>query len=264
MRSDVPPAARPGDGHAVYDIALRMRIAALWGESALRSPPHPSIALASSHDAIEAIGRLRYKLCIERDRKHDRHMDHARRLFIEPIDDLSLQIYAHVEGRLVAAIRLSRGQDAIFDPQLAGMLHAFTPATPPFADCLTVSRLVARVQPNARAQLAELIRFAYAMGAATGIARFMVFGVPPADIDLLEQLGCVSTGAILAGPAAEDMAIRAIRMHDRGDRGQVERATRYVGPAAADDDMSSLAGEGKAGRIGAGACHLTAARHLPS
>lgn len=274
------PSCQQGSRRAVYDIARRMRIASLWGERSLHSPPHPTVALATSHAEVEAIGRLRYELLFEGSRNCDPHMDHARRLFIEPLDDLSLHVCARVEGRLMAAVRLSRGQDAIFDPQMAAMLRASVPAMPPFADCLTVSQLVVRCDRGARAQIAGLIRFAYRIGLATGMARFAVFGTQPSHRSLFERLGGVPTGSLIADPTAGEMAILALRMHDRDhlqaigsplltelDRyrqEQAERKDEEVGATAAAGGLSGVPDQDKARRFAAGACHLTGALHLPS
>lgn len=206
---------RHGGNREVYALAQRMRLLSRWGEGILHASADPAISLATSHDEIAAIGRLRYERFIERDHQSDRNADNARRLLLEPVDDLSLHICVRIDGCCVAAIRLSKGQDAIDDPQLSSVLRSCGVATEPFADCLTLSRLVVRPDRSARSRIAALLKFSYGIGLMTGTARLGIFRTRPGLIGFFERFGCVFTGATVTDPVAGDMAILALRMHDR-------------------------------------------------
>jgi hypothetical protein len=90
--------------------------------------PISSIRLAETGEELLQIGRLRYALFVERDGKPYRHADPARRVFLEPIDDCSLNFFATIGNDCVAAVRLTRALDTPCDGQLSrlgGAVRAF-------------------------------------------------------------------------------------------------------------------------------------------
>jgi hypothetical protein len=60
-----------------------------------------------------------------RDGKAYAHADRARRCFLEPIDEVSLNFQARKGDRVLAAVRLTHAKDALGDPQMARLLKGF-------------------------------------------------------------------------------------------------------------------------------------------
>ncbi|WP_199092573.1 hypothetical protein [Bosea sp. ASV33] len=134
---------------------------------------------------MQRLGRLRYELFVERDGKSD-EADHASESFIETIGNLSRNLQATDHQRCLAAVRLTRGRDALIDRQLSAILLDRELARPPDNDCLLLSRLTVRRELRARLHIPDLFRHTYSIGSIQG-ARYAsrpTFSTAPSEAEV--------------------------------------------------------------------------------
>ena len=191
----------------------RLRLASHWGAEALRPSKFPSIGLAQSPKDLERLGRLRYELFVERDGKGYAAV-HASGSFLEKIDDLSLNLQATDHQRCLAAVRLTKGQDALTDRQLSAILLNCELARPPYSDCLVLSRLIVRPESRARFNIPDLFRRTYRIGLMQG-AQYAFIATRPALISMFERFGFVQSGRWLLDPIAGELHILVLQLRDR-------------------------------------------------
>ena len=80
--------------------------------------PAESRYLSDDLGTLRAIGRLRYDLFIERDGKKYEHADHRNRLFLEPVDFVSLNFSTGTKDSRVLSVRLTHAHDTRDDNHL--------------------------------------------------------------------------------------------------------------------------------------------------
>ncbi|WP_439605039.1 hypothetical protein, partial [Shinella sp.] len=149
-----------------------------WPRSAFTAHRFPAIGCASTNDALNLIGSLRYDLFIERDGKAYAGADHQNRRFLEPVDGYSLNFQVLHRGAPIAAVRLTRAEDAIHDPHLGRIVeHAGLDARD-LRQTVVNSRLAVRPETRARLQIPLLFRHMYRIGVLSGAAYCLVAARP--------------------------------------------------------------------------------------
>lgn len=177
-------------------------------------PPHVGISIARTLAEIEAIGRLRYAFFIERDRKPYLHADHRARIFLEPIDRLSLNFQACAARRCAASLRLSWANDCKADIQLRQTIERSRLAEFELLNTLVASRFVIGDAANARLMIIHLFRHVYEIGLTSG-ARFCLMSTRPALAGLFERLGFFSEERPYADPVAGELQAFKLDLLDR-------------------------------------------------
>lgn len=197
------------------DTAHRLRLASLWGIDCFQPSKYFSITLAHTQKDLKNIGRLRYQLFVERDHKAYA-ADHSNSVFLEPIDNLSLNIQAIDAGheKCLATVRLTRGQDGMADRQLAAILTNCELAKPPYTNCVLLSRLTVRPEPQARSCITDLMCHTYSLGLRQG-ARYALLATRPSLIPMFRRFGSVPTGRRLHDPVASDLEILVLDLLNR-------------------------------------------------
>lgn len=205
-----PCTCRDAEGDAVRLVTLSQ----LWGNAALGRSPNLAIRAATNSRELHAIGRLRYRLFVERGRESFVHASHGDGWLLEPIDTASLNLWAGPERRCLAAARLTQGADAITDTRLAAMLRRSALPEAEHPHCLVLSRLAIRHQASARPLAQALARHAYRVGLEAG-ADTALLASRPADIVFFTRLGFRPSGAAWTEPGVGELRCLTLAMRDR-------------------------------------------------
>lgn len=210
--ASIPPSHDLPDRFA--DTLHKQRLMSLWGGDALEPSKYSSIGTAHTRIQLQNIGRLRYELFVERDRKAY-EADHDIGMFLEPIDDLSLNIHCTDEERCYSAVRLTRGQDGMADRQLAAILTNCDLVKSPYADCVLLSRLSVRPDLRSRTSILDLMRHTYSVGLRQRV-RYALLATRSSLIPMFERFGSETTGRHLQDPVAGRLEILALDLLNRG------------------------------------------------
>uniref|UniRef100_A0A9E7ZHT3 N-acyl amino acid synthase FeeM catalytic core domain-containing protein n=1 Tax=Bosea sp. NBC_00436 TaxID=2969620 RepID=A0A9E7ZHT3_9HYPH len=174
---------------------------------------YPAIGVADTKKCLEAIGRLRYELFVQRDGKKYECADHEAAIFLEPIDAVSLNFQATDHQRCLATVRMTWAQDALGDKHLS---KAVTNSGLPDADLsITVlnSRLALRPEMRAKLYLTEMFRTVYRSGHMNG-ARYCLVAARPSLSELYIRFGFRDTQRRYLDEVGGEMAITKLDLHD--------------------------------------------------
>lgn len=175
---------------------------------------YPSIGVARSSKCIEAIGRLRYELFIRRDGKKYAYADHAKALFLEPVDRFSLNFQATDHQRCLASVRMTWARDARDDGQLAkAVVHAGL-SDAELSITVINSRLAIRDEMRAKLSLTEMFRSVYRSGYLNG-ARYCLVGTRLNIVDLYLRFGFCEIGGRYLDDISGNMTVVKLDLHDR-------------------------------------------------
>ena len=181
-----------------------------WPPSAIHSE-HDSISIARSERDLRDIGALRYELYVERDGKRYGGADHGARTFLEPIDAVSLNFQARIDGRLLAAVRGVRAEDAMHDPHLRLLLAEIH--VDDIDTAVVCSRFAVRSEHRARAMIKPMFQHVYRAGILSG-GRDCILGARADLVGIFERFGFRQTRAHVVDPIANDIKILTMDMHD--------------------------------------------------
>ena len=184
---------------------------------------HPTVNIARKEADLNDIGRLRYELYIERDGKRYSSVEYAARQFLEPIDRVSLNFQARHMGRLLAAVRLVRAEDAILDPHLGLLVEAYRPCD--IARTVVNSRLAVLPEHRARAVIIPMFQEVYRCGLLAG-AKECLLGTRDELVSIFERFGFVRTETVVVDPVAKHMNVLCLQLDN------VEYLTRINSPLA--------------------------------
>jgi hypothetical protein len=186
----------------------------LWGAGALGLDRSLAISAATTSKELHDIGQFRYRLFVERDGEACEHANRSEGLLLEPIDTISLNLWAHANGRCLAAARITQGADAVSDPRLAAMLrHSGLPRTA-YPTCLVLSRVAVRQKAQAQALVPALARRAYRTGLEAG-ATVALIASPAARTERFERLGFTPSGTTWTDPGTGELRCLLLRLRDR-------------------------------------------------
>lgn len=174
---------------------------------------YPAIGVANTKKCLEAIGRLRYDLFVQRDGKRYECADHEAAIFLEPIDAVSLNFQATDHQRCLATVRMTWAQDALGDKHLS---EAVKNSGLPDADLsITVlnSRLALRPEMRAKLYLTEMFRTVYRSGHVNG-ARYCLVAARPSLSKLYIRFGFRDTQRRYVDEVGGEMAITKLDLHD--------------------------------------------------
>lgn len=201
----------------VNDDAVRMvTLSQLWGSGALGRSANPAIRAVTSSKELHAIGRLRYRLFVERDGESSAYANHGEGWLLEPVDAASLNLWAGPKRRCFAAIRLTQGADAISDPQLAATLRHSALPQADYSSCLVLSRLAIRREARAQAFAPALARHAYRVGLEVG-ASTALLASRLADAASFAHLGFKPSGAAWSEPGVGELRCLTLALRDRAN-----------------------------------------------
>ncbi|MGV7212206.1 N-acyl amino acid synthase FeeM domain-containing protein [Bradyrhizobium sp. UFLA05-112] len=175
----------------------REELARRWPKQAL--PRAGQVSVAKSAAELEAIGRLRYDLYVERDQKAYAHADHVRRCLLEPVDDVSLNFQVKQDDRLLAAVRVTWAPDALLDLHLRPLVEGARIAC--LSTAVVNSRFVVRPELRARAVIVPLFCEVYRTGMLAG-ATCCVIGTRSDLVGIFERFGFRETGFHIRDPIA--------------------------------------------------------------
>jgi hypothetical protein len=159
-----------------------------WPAEAFAPSADRSVAVAQTRREMLAIGRLRYELFVARDGKAYPHADHDARSFVEPVDCLSLNFWAHDGDDCLAAVRLTRAVDALGAAQISELIDRAGLSAAELRKTVVNSRMVVRDNLRARMRVTELFRLIYRAGLLSGATRCLI-GVRPSLSPLYERFG---------------------------------------------------------------------------
>lgn len=209
--SDVPVASVRSSSVGRRTLGDRTLGRPDWPVEILRSQTR-SVSIAKTHSDIRAIARLRYELYIARDRKPYGSADHDRRLFIDAIDDVSLNFQANRDDVLLAAVRLTMARDALRDPQTALVIKAAD--TTNLAKTSVTSRLAVRPIMSARRVIVPMFQEIYRCGLVIGIEHSLL----ATRLELrgiFERFGFRMTGRSFDDPVAGTLHVLRLDLIDR-------------------------------------------------
>jgi predicted GNAT family N-acyltransferase len=176
-----------------------------------RTQDSSAVTVAGSWVELEAIGRLRYALYVERDGKSYAHADHHRKILIDEVDSVSLNFYFKSHGRILAAVRLTRAVDALHDPQLALVLAGIPKQR--LANVVVNARLVVEPSMKGRKAVVPMLEEVYRAGLISG-ARRCLLSTRPMLARMFEKFGFLTTGVVFEDPVAGSMCVLCLDLHD--------------------------------------------------
>ncbi|MBI5129070.1 MAG: hypothetical protein HZA66_06485 [Rhodopseudomonas palustris] len=185
-------------------------LASVWPSAAMTSGD-ARIGIARTRADLISVGRLRYERYVAREGKQYGCTDHVGKTFIEPLDRLSLNFFATVNGRVAGAVRLVRASDAPADRHLALLVEAARPADP--ATTVVNSRFAVRPEMAARALIVPMFQQVYRSGLLAG-ARQCLLATRTELIPLFGKFGFVPLGRTLNDPVAGHLEILALDAFD--------------------------------------------------
>jgi len=186
-----------------------------WRNAASLQLSGTKVKVATSASDLLLIGKLRYEYFIARDGKPYTHADHTARSLIEPVDRRSLNFYVEIDNKLVAAVRLSRSEDAVLDEQLSAAIAHSSLDKERLHSTVLNSRLVVREETRARLCVPELFRMVYRAGRLAG-AQHCVAAARPSVIPLFQRFGFVVQPGSYACNVAGTMRVAVLDSLDHG------------------------------------------------
>lgn len=198
--------------------------------AAATAPVSEHISIARSAPELDDIAQLRYALYIERDGKRYAAVDHAARKFIEPIDQVSLNFQARIDGRLLSSVRGTRAEDALHDEHLRLLLEEYPPGC--IAGTVVCSRFATREEHRARSLIKPMFQAVFSAGLNAG-ARNCILGTRIELIGMFERFGFKRTNRYVRDPVASDIHVLHFDMRDIAymrsiDSPLVEQAKRHL------------------------------------
>lgn len=181
-----------------------------WPASALPAPG-ALISVAQGRDEIEAIGRLRYELYVARDGKAYAHADHARRSFLDAVDNVSLNFQAKRDDHLLSAVRLTWADDAADDPQLARLVRSS--GLRRLSGVVVNSRFIVKPSPGGHRLVVPMLQQVYRAGLIAG-ARYCYLATRPQLASFFERCGFKPVDATFADPIAGPMRLLCLELHN--------------------------------------------------
>lgn len=188
--------------------------AARWPDEKLGYSKYPAIGVARTRDQMLNVGKLRYELFVERDGKDYGHADRERHVFLEPIDDLSLNFHASYHQRCLAAVRLTWAIDADIDQHLARIVDSSGLSDEDLPRTVLNSRLAIREEMRARLHLPELFRTVYRAGFLNG-AKYCLLAARPSLSGLFHRFGFREQHKQIQDPTAGELVILRFELDDR-------------------------------------------------
>lgn len=208
MDLQVAPATATAAQYAATAPATR------WPHEELGYSKYPAIGVARTRNQMLNVGKLRYELFIERDGKGYGHADRERRVFLEPIDELSLNFHASYHQRCLAAVRLTWAIDAGIDQHLARIVDSSGLSDEDLPKTVLNSRLAIREEMRARLHLPELFRTVYRAGFLNG-AKYCLLAARPSLSGLFHRFGFREQHQQIQDPTAGDLVILRLELGDR-------------------------------------------------
>lgn len=187
-----------------------------WPEGVIDELRYPAMGVAQTEEDLAEIGRLRYELFIDRDGKRYAHANHETKTFLEPVDQLSLNFIARLQGRCAVAVRATWANDTIADPHLEQVVAQANLDAGALDRTIVNSRLAARPSMSARNLIPSLFQsmFKVALGAD---ARFCIAATRPGLVSLFERFGFypVDCRRPYFDEVAGWMSVLLLDLHDR-------------------------------------------------
>jgi predicted GNAT family N-acyltransferase len=180
----------------------------------LIAPMMSSIAIAETERELLQIGRLRYELFVERDGKSYCDADNDRRLFLEPVDQCSLNFFGAIGNDCVVAVRSTRVQDAGGDQQLCRLVEQSGLPADQVSTTVICSRLVVCDRIRARVLIPELFRHVYRAALASGMTN-SILAARPSLISIFERFGFLAASSAYLDEIAGPMVIMKLDLLDR-------------------------------------------------
>jgi hypothetical protein len=170
--------------------------------------------LAEGIETLRAIGRLRYELFIERDGKKYEHADHRNRLFLEPVDFVSLNFSAGTPASRWMAVRLTRAEDVMSDRHLNLIVENCGLDEQQLARTVITSRFAVRDDNDAKLQIPNVWRDVYEAGLRIG-AEYCLLAARKQVLALFTRFGFVRVGEPYVDPVAGVMQVMRLDALDR-------------------------------------------------
>lgn len=191
----------------LLDRRVETTVLGSWSERVTNDPAIAPYLLAGTR--LEAFGRLRYQLFVERDGKAYAHADHANRVLLEPADRVSLNFGVAKNGECLVGVRLTKGTDADIDEQLSNLLARFGEL--PTAHVMLNSRMTVGMagQMFIPAVLRQVYRAALLSDALYGLIAARASVAP-----LFQRFGYIARGTIHT-PVAGELVALCLDLYDR-------------------------------------------------
>jgi hypothetical protein len=194
-------------GHFEVLLGNRMEI---WPETIFRNVRN-DIRIAATADEILDIGKLRYSLYVDRDRKLYEHADHRQLTLIEPVDTKSLNFYAGNRSGLRAAVRVSRAAHALNDPLLAPLMTGVKAKN--IGQTVVCSRFVVEPSLSARKTIVPLFQEIYRAGLRAGATKCLL-STRTGLVNIFGRFGFKETGTAFVDAVAGQLNVCELDMHD--------------------------------------------------
>lgn len=182
----------------------------IWPETIFRDVRN-DVRIATTDNEILDIGKLRYRLYVDRDRKLYDHADHRRLILIEPIDTKSLNFYSADLSGIRAAARLSRALDSFSDPLLAPMVAKARPGN--LERTFVCSRFVVEPTLAARKTIIPLFQEIYRAGLAAGATK-CILSAPKGLVSTFGRFGFKEMGLSFVDAMDGELNICELDLHD--------------------------------------------------
>jgi hypothetical protein len=127
------------------------------------------------------------------------------------VDEVSLNFQGQCGGRVLAAVRLTRANDALADLQMAQLLRALKLRR--LSNVVVNSRFVVQPALRARRLIVPMLREVYRAGLVAG-ARFCYLASKPKLAGTYERFGFKFAGATFDDPIAGQMQVLRLDLHD--------------------------------------------------
>lgn len=173
----------------------------------------PDIGVIDTGVGLEGIGRLRYDLFVERDGKGYECADQNARMFLEPIDEVSLNFHHSLVVETLAAVRLSWASDALGDSHLRHVVRHSGIPDGLLSRATVTSRLAVRNVRAAKLRMLPMLRETCFAGILSG-ARFTIVSCRPSLIDLFIRLGFRSSGRPVTDTVAGLLEVMVLDLED--------------------------------------------------
>ena len=187
-----------------------------WPDGIIGAACYPEMGVAQTDAELEEVGRLRYDLFIERDGKAYEHADHANRVFLEPIDQVSLNFVARARDRCAVTVRATWANDTVVDPHLEQVVAHANLSSEILDQTIVNSRLAALPTMAARSLITPLFRLMFRV-ALFANGRFCIAAARTQLIPLFERFGFyqLESRRPYFDEVAGWMSVLLLDMHDR-------------------------------------------------
>lgn len=176
--------------------------------------PAESRYLSDDLGTLRAIGRLRYELFIERDGKKYEHADHRNRLFLEPVDFVSLNFSTGTKDSRMLSARLTHAQDTLGDKHLNLIRTNSRLNERQLERTMIMSRFAVRDDLQSKMHIPNMLRAAYEAGLQAG-AQICLLATRPQMLALYSRFGFAAIGRGYEDGVAGPMQIMRLDVSDR-------------------------------------------------